>query len=218
MQITKDIKSLKSKLANRPGIAVDIDETISWTIGWWVERMQKLFGNPENLSVHQIIEKYNYTQNVPYWRTKEALDWMEARRQDNEVQKELPLIEGAISGLEAINKAVGIAAYITVRPKNVEEGTKYWLDIHNFPKAETVFRPDKIEHKDGNKWKAKVLEYLYPEVTGIIDDNPELIKYLDDSYKGHIYLYTDSYVPRVDSRIDVFSTWKDIVRGIIAKN
>lgn len=59
-----DIYELKQKLIseNRKGIALDIDETLSWTIGYWVEKMQELFGNPENLTVRQLIEKYRYTQ------------------------------------------------------------------------------------------------------------------------------------------------------------
>lgn len=48
------------------GLAVDIDETLSWTLKYWVEKMAEKFGNPENLSVLEIIKKYRYSQNVPY--------------------------------------------------------------------------------------------------------------------------------------------------------
>jgi hypothetical protein len=41
---------------------LDIDETLSWTIAFWVERMQKLFGNPERLSVKEMAEKYKLAQ------------------------------------------------------------------------------------------------------------------------------------------------------------
>ena len=50
----------------KSGIAVDIDETLSWTVGYWFKEMIKLFGNPEKLSVKKLISKYRYTQNVPY--------------------------------------------------------------------------------------------------------------------------------------------------------
>ena len=48
-----DVEGLLAELrANgRRGLALDIDETLAWTIGAWVERMQVLFGNPEKLSV-----------------------------------------------------------------------------------------------------------------------------------------------------------------------
>jgi len=57
------------------GLAVDIDETLSWTIGYWIEEMQNKFGNPENLTIKEMVEKYRYTQNVPYWQHEEALQW-----------------------------------------------------------------------------------------------------------------------------------------------
>jgi len=38
------------------------DETLSWTIGYWIEEMQNKFGNPENLTVKEMVEKYRYTQ------------------------------------------------------------------------------------------------------------------------------------------------------------
>lgn len=59
------------------GIAVDIDETLSWTVGYWVEQMQEKFGNPEKLSIKEMIEKYRYTQNIPYWQSAEALKWID---------------------------------------------------------------------------------------------------------------------------------------------
>ena len=42
------------------GLGVDIDETLSWTVGYWMEEMQKLFGNPESLSVRDMVAKYRY--------------------------------------------------------------------------------------------------------------------------------------------------------------
>ena len=42
---------------NKAGLGVDIDETLSWTVGHWVKEMQKLFGNPEGLSVKELVDK-----------------------------------------------------------------------------------------------------------------------------------------------------------------
>lgn len=39
------------------GIALDIDETISWTVGWWMEHMLQLFGNPEGLTPKEMADK-----------------------------------------------------------------------------------------------------------------------------------------------------------------
>ena len=83
------------KLIKTKGLAVDIDETLSWTIGYWIEHMQEKFGNPENLSVKEMVKKYKYTQNIPYYQTEEILNWIKNRIHSDELQKELPLIEGS---------------------------------------------------------------------------------------------------------------------------
>lgn len=173
----------------KSGLAVDIDETLSWTMGHWVERMMEKFGNPENLSVKEIIEKYRYTQNVPYWQEPAALAWVRENINSNEVQKELPLIEDADFYLKKIDKIIPITAYITIRPEAVREGTEHWLKKHDFPPAPIIYKPNEVAHHDGNKWKAEVLQDLYPRVLGLIDDNAKLLDFLPAVYSGKIFLY-----------------------------
>ncbi len=174
------------------GLAVDIDETLSWTIGYWVAEMQKKFGNPEKLTVKEMVEKYRYTQNVPYWQHEEALQWVDEKINSNETQENLPLIEGSSAYLNRINQIIPIVAYITIRPERVIEGTKNWLAKHNFPLAPVICRPNELVHSNGNEWKAKVLEDLYPKVLGIIDDNAKLLQFLSQDYKGRVFMYEHS--------------------------
>jgi len=169
------------------GLAVDIDETLAWTIGYWVEEMQKKFGNPEELTIKEMVEKYRYTQNVPYWQHAEAMEWVDEKIHSNETQKELPLIEDADFYLKKINDIVPVAAYLTIRPENVLEGTRDWLTKHGFPAAPIICRP--LEETNGSQWKAKVLSSLYPKILGIIDDNAKLLEFLDKNYPGIIFLY-----------------------------
>lgn len=171
------------------GLAVDIDETLSWTIGYWIEEMQIKFGNPENLTIREMIEKYRYTQNVPYWQHEEALQWVDEKINSNETQESLPLIEGSSAYLNRINQIIPIVAYITIRPKRVIDGTKNWLAKHNFPSAPVICRPNELVHSNGNEWKAKVLKELYPKVQGIIDDNAKLLQFLSPDYKGRVFMY-----------------------------
>lgn len=178
-----------SNKIDKQGLAVDIDETLSWTIGYWVEQMQNKFGNPENLSVKEMVEKYRYTQNIPYWQTDEAMEWMENNIHSNELQKELPLIEEADVYLNKINEIIPIVAYITVRPESVLSGTKEWLKKYGFPTAPIICKPMDIEHSNGSKWKAEILENLYPNVCGIIDDNIKLLEFLSTTYPGIIFAY-----------------------------
>jgi len=182
-------KEKNTFLIPRTGLAVDIDETLSWTVGYWMREMQIKFGNPENMTAEDLAGKYRYTSNVPYWQHPEAREWMENKRRSNETQEALPLIEGADIYINKINKIIPIAAYITVRPESVLSGTKNWLKKHNFPEAAVICRPDEIAHGDGNKWKAEVLKKLYPGIKGIIDDNSGLLDFLGDDYRGRVFLY-----------------------------
>ena len=207
------IESNKFIQIKKTGLGVDIDETLSWTVGHWVKEMQKLFGNPEDLSVKQIVDKYSYTQRVPYWQSKEALNWMEEKRNSNEFQKELPLIENSNHFLNKINKIIPIAAYITIRPESVSVGTKHWLQKNNFPLAPIISRPDSIPTKYGNKWKAKVLENLYPRIIGFIDDSSEVIESLSREYKGVAFHYNK--IPlKTQLKVVNCKDWKTIYQEV----
>ena len=178
----------------KEGIAVDIDETLSWTIGFWVKELQKLFGNPENLSVNEIIKKYRYTQNVSYWQNKDALEWMKKHRNSNAIQMKLSVIPNSDLTIKKISNIIPIVAYITTRPQSVIESTKLWLKEKGFPDAPIMCRPNEVSTKEGNKWKAKVLEKLYPKVKGIIDDNADLVNCLSSNYEGYIFLYDNDKI------------------------
>ncbi|MBM3210653.1 hypothetical protein FJZ33_00420 [Candidatus Poribacteria bacterium] len=209
LQIKKDLSN--NKLA---GLALDIDETLSWTIGYWVERMQKLFGNPENLSVDELIKKYRYTQNVPYWKTKEALEWMKIHQESSEFQENLPPIKNANNIVQKINQIIPITLYITTRPEGVIKETKNWLQKHHFPDAEIIARPRNIPYKHGNQWKAMVLEMLYPKIIGIIDDNPGLADALSEEYKGMVYLYDNIFYQRRHVVVIPCKTWTDVLKAV----
>ncbi len=93
-----------------------------------VEEMQNKFGNPENLTIKEMVAKYRYTQNVPYWQHDEALKWVDEKINSNSTQESLPLIEGASVFLNRIDPIIPIVAYITIRPERVIEGTKKLVD------------------------------------------------------------------------------------------
>lgn len=197
----------------KKGLAVDIDETLSWTAGYLMERMQEKFGNPENLSVEEMLKKYKYTQNVPYWQSPEALEWKKERIHSNELQEELPLIKDANVYLNKVNEIIPISVYITIRPDVILSGTQKWLDKHNFPKAQIICKPPNVEHKDGNKWKAGILNELYPNVVGIIDDNDQLLEFIGEEYKGVIFLYNHS-VTKSNPKIIPCKKWENVYEEV----
>jgi hypothetical protein len=204
----------KLKLVGLKGLALDIDETLSFTIGYLIGKLSDNFGNPENLSVREIYLKYRHTSNVPYWQGEEVEKFVGKINNSNEIQKNLPLIENSNKIVQKINKIIPIVAYITARPGTVLDGTRFWLKKHGFPKAEIITKPKNIPRKKGNEWKAKVLEYLYPEIVGIVDDNPGLTDFFATNYKGVVYLYDNTEAERKDINIIPCKDWETVVKKI----
>lgn len=213
---TKKVIQLKKKLKNLgiTGLALDIDETLSFTIGYMMEELIKKMGNPENLTAKEIARKYRHTDNIPYWQGIEVEKILNIIVNSNEIQKELPLIENANKVVQKINKIIPIVAYITVRPTSVFDGTKFWLKKHGFPKATIITKPRNISRKDGNKWKAKVLEYLYPQVVGIVDDNTGLSPFFSKKYKGVIYVYDSTEEGRKDINVIPCEDWETVAKKV----
>ena len=192
------------------GLAVDIDCTLSNTNVYWIKILKAKFGNVGNLTTYEIIQKYTYASKVPQWQTDEAKKYMTHLREDSDAQFNLPLIKGADKWVRRINKLIPIKAYLTMRPKLVHNGTKRWLEKYGFPKAKIISRPNKITHEGGNKWKADKLMSLYPDISGIIDDNPFFIDALGRNYKGIIFLYKNDYQVKNNIKIIKCLGWSDV--------
>jgi len=212
----KKVIALKRKLKSMgiKGLALDIDETLSLTIEYLVKNLSEKFGNPEKLSAREIFLKYRHTSNVPYWQGDEVEKFVGEINNSNEIQKNVPLIENSNKIVQKINEVIPIMAYITARPGTVSAGTKFWLNKHGFPKAEIITKPKNIPRKKGNQWKAKVLEYLYPQVIGIVDDNPGLTKFFGKNYKGIIYLYDNVEAERKDINVVPCVDWEMVAEKV----
>ena len=122
------LTGLRKTRSSVPCIALDIDETLSWTGsypfcnmenisercgvysgGYWMQEMQKLFGNPEGLSVEEMFGRYKLCQNVPYWQNNPAAkQWMSERRACPETQRDLPVIDKAVECVAALEAQCGI--------------------------------------------------------------------------------------------------------------
>ena len=219
------VVKLKNDLKNRgiKGLALDIDETLSDSNTHWFEHMFK-FHKPENFTVDEIIEKYQIIEHVPEpkWQTEEAYEYLNQALHSNKFNEEIPLITDADSIVRKLNKEIPIVAYITARPETIITGTKKWLHKHKFPEAEVVTQSSEVKaSKDHfilrNSWKSLVLDYLYPEVMGIVDDNVGLAYELKKiGYKGTQYLYgtnTDEF--KGYKNVIVCPTWQDVLKAIV---
>jgi len=212
----------KQKLvsAGIEGICLDIDDTLSATNLFWARNHIQNFGSPEGLTPEEIVKKYRYVSNVPYWSKNEAAEeWIGQNLQSNEGILDVLPVDGAIEAVEIIGKVTKLVAYLTGRTQPIIEGTKRWLDQHGFPMLDMLAQPSQetLEEmclSNAHEWKAKVLDFLYPQFTGIIEDNSGLIGALSAEYKGKIYLF--SHKGPIDAPFDVSCcpTWRDVVRAI----
>lgn len=213
-------KQLKSRLRKsyKNGIALDIDDTLCYTDYHWIEQMMVKFGNPENLKREEIIAKYKWIEAVPYWQSKGAAAIIKTLMHSNTFQRSIPLIENSNRAVQRINKIISVIAYVTARQSVVSIGTISWLKKHGFPPAPIIFRPMHINHTKRNSWKAGLLKFLYPEVRGIIDDNPGLVRELRSmKYKGALYLYDNGKNTKQYKNTFRCMTWDDIY-SLILKN
>lgn len=210
---------LKSKLKQKRlrGIGLDIDDTLARSGDQWIIGVQKRFGNPENLSVEEVKKKYRYSYNAPYWTGQSVSNWEKSTRHDNQWHLELPLIKNANHVVNQIHQIVPIVVYLTARPKSILPATRVWLKKYGFPPAEIVYRPKEVKLPLSLAWKAKVLEYLYPQVLGMVDDHPQLAKDLSKNYPGTLYLYDyHDEAPRGDINIIPCKNWNEVLAKIRA--
>ncbi len=212
----QNLENVKKELRGKRGLALDIDDTLAAVRLFWFEEKIRLFGNPENLPAKKLIEKYGYTYNVPHWRTKEVERWVNEMFSSPDYWENLPLIEGANEAVKKINAIVPILCYLTARPIYATVSTETWLKKHGFLKRPVLANPD-FEYMNSNKWKGRTLAALYPEIQGIIDDNPEIIENLPPDYPGSVYLYGEyikDNAPKTNIRIIPCRTWDDALREI----
>jgi len=200
-QMNSDIVAFKKQLedSGTKGLVLDIDETISWTQPHLVRELLKLFGNPRNLSVEEACESMVRTRELPFEKPEAAIKWIVRALNSEERTEEYPIVEGSEKAVERIDHIIPIVGYLTLRKTLVRDATKRWLKKHGFPDKPVITRPNNSKTGEGMKWKARTLAYLYPQVIGIIDDNPDILDYLPSSYEGTIPVW-QSGSPRRRSR------------------
>lgn len=210
------VSELKASLANSGcrGLVLDIDETLSATNVAWFQKLEKMFGNPESRPLDDLIAEYHLAEHVPFWQTEEALEWMQQQRDDPTAQDGLPLVPGAVEGVHALRRVMPIVGYCTVRPANTNKDTIEWLQENGFPDLPVIAKPVDVPFSEGNKWKAAALHELWPEVRGIVDDNPSVPSFAGKDYPGTIYLFTYTECPPEASHAIPCSTWPDVVTAV----
>ncbi len=209
-------KKLKEKLLSekRIGIALDIDDTLAATNEIFFKVLYEKFGNPENLSVEEGLNKYSITHNVPYWQTDEVKKFMVDVRRSTDINISIPPTKDSVSAIKEISKEIECLCYLTARPESLRKLTEEWLRKNNFPDIPVIMRPDEIDDAHITIWKGPILEYLYPSVIGIIDDNPGFAKTVSPEYKGTLFLYNNKKIPDIHIKTLPGKTWSDVINNI----
>lgn len=185
-------------------LAIDIDETLAQTNLLWAQHHIAAYGNPERLSPEDIIKKYRFVKDVPYWQLDDAHKWVEAHIQSNDAKLEIPVIEEAIDVMHKIP----VECYLTNRPETTIDGTRNWLRKYNFPERAI------ISSSDGLVWKANMIAEMFPNVTGIVDDNIDLLSELPRDYKGKIFLYSHQDCNISELNVILCPTWRDVEKAV----
>jgi hypothetical protein len=212
-------RKLKERLSKGlEGVMLDIDDTLCATNLHWAEFALSHFSNPEGISAQELIRKYKFVRDVPYFK-KSVHEWVENQIVSNSSIKNIPVIEGATKFVEEIAKVVPIVGYLTGRPKIIRAGTEEFLRGNGFPKLEVVFQPTiqtlkQLRIYDGNEWKARLIEYLYPFVNSLVDDNQGLTKYLSGNYKGRLYLFSHDEIEISSPNVTCCKDWNSVLNQI----
>lgn len=216
-RITASILIRKLRQQNRRGLALDIDDTLSYTDFHWIRLLMSRFPHPDRLTWQQILGKHPNVESVPHWQTAAAQATIRRFLTSNAFQRAIPLVRNANHGVNRINRLVPIVAYVTARPVGDWSGTRRWLQQHGFPDAPMIFRPARTHITRKHSWKALLLASLYPEVAGIIDDDPDLADQLRSiDYRGMLFLYDSGhnvkpYRPHHRNR---YRNWGAVVRAV----
>ncbi len=222
--IAKYYKQLKKQLelSSKPGFTIDLDDTIYDSNLFWAKHLLTNISNPEHLSADELIAKYRYVKDVPYWQSISSVnEWVESQLTDNHAKVLLPANKDAVKVINDIHEIHPFVGYLTGRSINTITGTKMSLKQNNLPNLKIIAQPEEVILEalginNGNEWKAALLDYLYPQVLGTIDDNIDLLSFVQPNYKGTICLYShpeissESRVVSCPSMADVYNFFSKI--------
>ncbi len=192
-------------------IALDIDDTLADSRGYYMAELYKKYGAPDNMTLDDVMKTYDIIPNIPFWQTEEIIAWLDKESFSSEAQERIAVVPGAEVGVTQLGEMATIVCYMTTRPPSAIDGTKKWLLKHGFPNVPVIYRPD--VNKNGYEWKADELKEQYPEVDTIIDNSPELAAFLQD-YKGTFFLFYDKKVENIGSNVVPCKTWSDVVGAV----
>ncbi len=178
-----------ARFAYRQALAWDIDGTLAVGEAYWHQLLCERFGNPAGLTFEEALAKYRYLQLVPQWNNPEAHAFMHELATSAETHLNLPVMPGALEAVKKIHTQKYVTGcYLTARLETMEECSAAWGKNNGFPHAPVFARPADVAVTDSARWKAEVLEFLYPEIVGIVDNDRHLPRHFDPGYQGRLWI------------------------------
>jgi len=221
MDLGASVYGLKRKLelTGTSGLAVDLDDTIFATAKKFHQTLSEQFPPPEEITAEKLRKNYALNGTVLYWENiPAAMELISTLVDCNEFHQNIEKLPYALEGMNRLVAADKIACYATARIKSLEDLTRTELNSASFPEKPLITRPNKIDFSCGSKWKAAILQYLYPHVNGIIEDNIRTVRILEESgYKGHIFLIglNESDYQSSNERTHIHEAWPELTDNII---
>jgi len=205
------------------GLSLDLDDTLADTNVYWAQHFISELGNPEGLDTYGIIKKYRYVKDVPYWDNSITDPWITKNHLSDNEKTRLPIMFNSINWIQEIQKTIPFSIYLTGRPQNTIDGTQKWINSKGLPDLPILAQPnkkvlEKMNLLDGNEWKTKVLEYLFPEIKGTIDDNLKLAEATTKNYQGTIYLFSQDVGTIVSRNVVCCPSGEDLIKEIKLRN
>ncbi|GEM_PF-3623316 len=219
MNLQTIIEQLQS---SQPGLAFDIDDTLSLTSDGFYDLLHPQFPAPSNLTKEHFRKHYALTGEALHWKSiQEAYDLIKKKGDENQFHYELSPFPDAIAQTNILHNHHLFGCYLTARPENMYDMTTRWLQEHNFPQKPLLMRPMDIDFVSKHKeWKTTLLHTIHPHIIGLIDNDTRILSHLQQqSYPGHLYLFGLSQQEYDgNGSITVRETWTEMTKEILNNN
>ncbi len=196
------------------GLGIDIDDTCAQTSRGFYEHLSQHFPPPQDVTLEKVRIHFALNGKTMYWSEHPQASILSRQLVANaNFHAELEPMPDAATSLQQLAERKLISCYITARLKSMHHETEEWLKKHHFPERPIIMKDADIDFDNNNTWKAAVMHYLHPKVTGLIDNDARIARNLEqESYAGKVYLLglTHEHYQPTNGTVIVAPTWKEI--------
>ncbi len=217
--MTQTLETITKKLqSTHPGLALDIDDTISLTSDGYFDLLRQEFPAPSYLTKELFRKHYAITGITLHWKDiSNAYELLKTKVNDSQFHYELSPFPHAVHHTNTLHHHQLFSCYLTARKEDMRTLTQRWLDEHGFPKKPLIMRNNTIDYANQVKWKTSTLHALQPHITGLIDNDTRILSHLQQQkYPGRMYLFgLSEHEYNGNGSITVRETWPEMATVIL---